>query len=304
MGKHTDTIEKAILFADIEGSSALYQSLGNREANNIISELLEACRRFICQYCGKVIKNIGDEIMCVFPDASSAVLAAIKIQKQFSSHLLRSRLKLNIGVGFGEVVSHSSDVFGEAVNQAALLTQVAAGGKILISKPCYLALNANASIYAQPYDSICYKGSLSVSEVFRIYWQDEQSRNQETLLTSVHIDELLESAHLTVTCCDQVYELSKDKTPFYFGRDSENCDFLLEDSAISRNHCHIEMSRGKFTLVDHSTNGCYLANGEQPDVYIRRESFPILSQTKLSLGRKLEENRENIIILSVSYPKR
>ena len=66
----------AVLFADISGSTRLYEQLGDARAFATIDNCLDMLRRLTVAHQGRVIKTIGDEIMAVFPDASSAVLAS------------------------------------------------------------------------------------------------------------------------------------------------------------------------------------------------------------------------------------
>jgi len=73
-----NTYMTTVVFADVAGSSRLYQQLGNREAIRRISKLLERMAEIVDQSDGIVIKTIGDEIMVHFPDAGDALqLAAL-----------------------------------------------------------------------------------------------------------------------------------------------------------------------------------------------------------------------------------
>ena len=67
----------AIVFADISGSTRLYESLGDQTARQLIAECLEVMTEQVAKYSGTVIKTIGDEIMCTFPSANQAVEAAM-----------------------------------------------------------------------------------------------------------------------------------------------------------------------------------------------------------------------------------
>ena len=68
--------EAAVLFADIAGSTKMYDLLGDSRAKQLIDETLLELRAATARYRGRVVKTIGDEIMCVFADAERGMLAA------------------------------------------------------------------------------------------------------------------------------------------------------------------------------------------------------------------------------------
>src|SRR5512147_1324723 len=70
----------AVLFADIAGSTKLYDALGDTDAKTMIDEALTAMRVITQRHRGRVVKTIGDELMCVFPSAERGFLAATDMQ--------------------------------------------------------------------------------------------------------------------------------------------------------------------------------------------------------------------------------
>ena len=94
--------------------------------------------------------------------------------------------------------------------------------------------------------------------------------------------------------------ISSEKTPFFIGRDEQRCDLQVDAEQVSRQHCQIKFSRGKFVLVDHSTNGCYITSVNKGEVYIRREEYPLIGNSSLSLGVRAELAPFDIIELSLS----
>ncbi len=79
--------KKAVLFADICGSTSLYEALGDGRAFSEISDRLDRVRKVALSHVGLVLKNIGDEIMCIFPDAILATQAAARCRPR-STHVL------------------------------------------------------------------------------------------------------------------------------------------------------------------------------------------------------------------------
>ncbi|TQV73748.1 adenylate/guanylate cyclase domain-containing protein [Aliikangiella marina] len=289
---------KAILFADISGSSALYKERGNLEAKTIVDSHLESLAELIEQAKGKVIKTIGDEVMACFDDCDRCLYTAIQIQKRVIDSFRQDQIELSIGIGFGEVLSDKGDLFGEAVNDAAHLTHLAKGGQILISESCCDRLEPVLKMAAREFDRIKLKGAQQVSTIYRVYWQADESQDSETqLMSGKMVNQSLNIASLTVEYQGVKNVISENHTPFVIGRDSRKCQLLVEGSQVSREHCTIDFQRGKFVLIDHSTNGCYLAPADKSEFYIRREEYPVIDSSKLSLGISTKENAADVILL-------
>ena len=66
------------MFADVTGSTRLYETLGDETANRIIGKVLDIMAVITEEYQGFVIKTIGDEIMSRFASANDCVRAAIE----------------------------------------------------------------------------------------------------------------------------------------------------------------------------------------------------------------------------------
>jgi len=124
----------AILFTDIHNFSIAMKHMPE-DQHIFIQEMYEQLGEIVVDHGGGIIKYIGDSLLCVFPQGSEtrAVECALKLRKTFSG-LVRDRglppdTELEIGISSGQVVTgvfgHRSlrqrDVFGECVNQAAMI---------------------------------------------------------------------------------------------------------------------------------------------------------------------------------------
>ena len=132
MGKD---IELAIVFADVVGSTRLYESLGEVRARDMVSICIEVMRTATEQHQGTVIKTMGDEIMATFPTADDALNAAAQMQQQISTHAQLSAdgqpVAIRVGCHFGPVVLENRDVFGSTVHTANRMTSQAKAGQII-----------------------------------------------------------------------------------------------------------------------------------------------------------------------------
>ena len=120
----------AIMFTDIVGYTAL---MGNDEkkAFELLSKNRQIQKPIIEQYNGKWIKELGDGVMASFSTVSDAVAAAIKIQEACN---IAKEFQLRIGIHQGEVVIEENDMFGDAVNIASRIQNIASPGSIYISE--------------------------------------------------------------------------------------------------------------------------------------------------------------------------
>ena len=78
-------LEVAILFADVVGSTQLYDEYGDTKASETVAHCLEVMKDATHLYNGTVIKTIGDEVMATFPTVDDAMGAASQMQKRIST---------------------------------------------------------------------------------------------------------------------------------------------------------------------------------------------------------------------------
>ncbi len=140
-----------VLFADICGSTRLYASLGDRAAREIVDAGTAVIVGVLPQYRGRLVKTLGDEVMCVFPNPSDAVAAAIEMQTRVAEARPGGRtLEIHVGVHHGQVLAEGGDVFGDTVNAASYLRAVASPGQILTTASTVEALGAGIRMRTRP----------------------------------------------------------------------------------------------------------------------------------------------------------
>jgi class 3 adenylate cyclase len=122
----------AIVFSDIEESTALNERIGDRAWVRLISSHDKLVRRYVNKHSGHVVKSQGDGFMIAFAQADQAVRCCIDIQ-----HALRRRsngIRVRIGIHMGKSVRRGEDLFGRNVAMAARVAGQADGGEILVSE--------------------------------------------------------------------------------------------------------------------------------------------------------------------------
>src|SRR6478735_1221128 len=117
---------QTILFADVAGSTRLFETKGDVEARRLCSMVLDALSVVGQQYGGRVIKTIGDEIMCTIPTALDGVLAARDMQRKMARDInfVRDSLAVRIGLHYGPALEENGDVYGDAVTTATTIGEV------------------------------------------------------------------------------------------------------------------------------------------------------------------------------------
>ena len=176
-------IKCAIMFADVAGSTKLYEDVGDDKARAMISHTIESMTKSTEAMRGRVIKTIGDEIMCVFVDADSTVKAAYDIQETVSNDFTFVRaLSIRIGAHFGPAILESDgDIFGDAVNVAARMAGIAKAGQIIITEDTVARLNDELKADTREFDRAPVKGKKEPMIIYEVMWQQEDVTRMDSL---------------------------------------------------------------------------------------------------------------------------
>lgn len=121
----------AILFTDMEASTAMTSRLGDVRAQELVRTHDVVVRRAIEKHAGTEEKHTGDGIMASFPSISSAVQCAVDIQRGLREHEAPFRLK--IGLDAGEPLRYRGEPTGTVVQSARRIVDRAEPGQILAS---------------------------------------------------------------------------------------------------------------------------------------------------------------------------
>lgn len=125
-----------VMFTDIEGSTALFERVGDGQARNILSLHNRIVRDEVTRFGGAEVKNQGDGFMVVFRSAAGALRAAAAIQTALVEPLPgypSEMVRVRIGLHAGDLETHEGDMVGLAVTTASRITDEATGGEILAS---------------------------------------------------------------------------------------------------------------------------------------------------------------------------
>lgn len=161
-----------ILFADIKGSVDFFQEHGTVVARNWIFKLFGMLTKIIEENGGTHLKNIGDAILAVFSDPHAAALAAIKMQRVVRAHNLlvdaTDHYFLRIGMNKGSVLFENNDVFGNAVNIASRVQDLAPPECIYITATLHDKLTTDSQITMRPIGRKELKGVKKPTDIYEI----------------------------------------------------------------------------------------------------------------------------------------
>src|SRR5262245_13989647 len=242
--------EVAILFADVVGSTRLYELLGDHQARDMIVTCVELMRGSTERNRGTVIKTIGDEILAIFPTANDAVNAAAEMQHDIGWHpsltVQGQHVAIRIGCHFGPVVLENRDIFGSSVHTANRMTSQAKAGQIVLTSDTVGRLTPEWRACTRQIDVTSVRGQSEEIELFEVLWQQE---DVTSMLPSLDVRAAQRPKRVRLSFQGREYLLEDPNKMLTLGRADEN-DVVVQGTLISRLHARIEFARNRCLLVD------------------------------------------------------
>ncbi|MBF0192145.1 MAG: adenylate/guanylate cyclase domain-containing protein [Magnetococcales bacterium] len=275
----------AIMFADIAGSTKLYETIGDAKAREITSRCIELLGGITKSHGGQVVKTIGDEVMCTFPSADAAAEASVQMQEDVAAQAIRwgTALKIRVGFHFGDVIKENNDVFGDAVNLAARMAAQAKGDQIITTGDTLEVMSPHLRMDSRMLITTTVKGKSKPIQIVELTWGEEEELTVMGGLSPAIVAPKT-TPSMVVSFNDEKVILSETQSVVSFGRGSTNT-FVVPDNMSSRVHSRVEYRRGKIYLVDQSTNGTYVMNAKGQQTFVHRDELPIEGSGVIGLGR-------------------
>ncbi|MFC1493840.1 adenylate/guanylate cyclase domain-containing protein [Thermodesulfobacteriota bacterium] len=294
-----ENVTLAILFADIAKSTNLYETLGNTKAKSLIGHCLSLLARITAQYDGTVIKTIGDEIMCTFPSADQAVGAAITMNRELEQLLISDMPgvippNIYVGIQYGPVIREENDVFGDAVNVSARMVAMAKQRQIVTTQDTVDALSMEHKSEARKIDTTTVKGKSGKMDIFEVVWEQQDA----TVMVDDSPDAFKIESQMELTFQGRTVLVDQNKPSVTLGRQNHN-DVVVNDGRVSRSHAKIEYRRGKFILIDQSTNGTFALIQGKKSVTLKRDEATLLGKGIIGLGREVVDESPVAIHYSI-----
>lgn len=156
-----------IAFSDIEDSTALNETLGDRAWVRLLGRHERLVHRAVEAHGGQVVKAQGDGFMLAFGSASHAVACGVQVQRSLARQH-KPTVRMRLGIHRGEVVHRDGDLFGRNVAFAARVAGQACGGEILVSDAPREALDS--SVVLDEGRDAELKGVAGTHRVYAVQW--------------------------------------------------------------------------------------------------------------------------------------
>lgn len=297
-------MERTVLFADVAGSTALYELLGDERAFALVEQCLALMGACTAEAGGRVVKTIGDAVMAAFATPAAAAAAARAMQQRIRGLAAPPsvppgvHLQLRIGLHAGPVVERDGDLFGDTVNLAARLCDLASRGQVVLDEATAAQLGADQASLLHPLFSVPVKGKAEEVGLVELDWQ--AGVPERTLIAPVARPRR-GAARLEVAFDGQRLEMGPERRKVTIGRDHE-ADLTVRERSASRAHAMIERRRDRFVLVDHSANGTFVSLDGRPEVVVHREELPLIGAGRIAFGQPLAEAQQVLEFRCIDTP--
>jgi adenylate cyclase len=276
--------ESAILFADVSGSTQLYDTLGDVRAREIVARCVAIMMEITQRQGGTLVKTIGDEVMTTFPSADAAAAAAADMQEAITGHLVVEgrQLAIRVGFHFGPILVEDKDIFGDAVNLASRMANQAKAGQILTTGTTVEHMSGSWRVSMRQIDRTDVKGKRDQIDVFELVWQADD-------VTLIRLRPWANvprrsGGRLMLSVAAQRIELDDSRPALTMGRAEQN-DLVIKDDVASRLHARLEHRNGRFILTDQSANGTFVVPDRGQSAYVHRDSVVLVGAGMLGLGQ-------------------
>ena len=280
----------AVLFADVSGSTRLYEKLGNAQALAAVARCLDLVRTVCEGRGGRVVKIIGDESMTVFRSIDDAVEAAAEAQAKLTE--LEPVGGTRMGFQFGPAIESDGDFYGDSVNVASRMVGLAKAGQVITSSETVAALSPWLRGRFRELDSLTVKGKAQDIRICELLWQESADE-----LTALSTRPKSQPAKIWLKLGEREIELTESQGALTLGRDLQ-CDMVIGDRMASRMHARIERRRDKFVLVDQSSNGTYVTVDGEKEILVRREELVLRGRGQISFGHAAQPGSAEALTFS------
>ena len=283
MTRHYRTL--VILFADISKSSCIYECIGDHAAQEVIGRILTRLSDEATKFRGRVIKTLGDAVMCAFESTDAAVASGKGMLQAMNRPIGDSPdlpvINIHIGIHYGPVIEENDDIFGDAVNVAARVVDYANPLQIVVTRQVIDSLPKTSEHTSTYLAAITAKNISGEIELFEII---NEGQDLTTVLDSRKLaEELCTSLYLTRG--EHSIVVDRSRPMISIGRADHN-DIVIKYSWISRTHSIIENRNGIILLTDKSTNGVFIYPENAEPIFLNKSDQPLSGSGVIIFGRE------------------
>lgn len=290
------SVLSTMVFADISGSTALYEALGNERATEAVTQVTQWIGDTIEAHGGRVVKKLGDGVLGVFGDASSAVSAMATMLRQHKVRLDRwphpLRMEIRVCVASGEVVDVDGDCYGDAVNVASRLCERAGPAEIWATETTVLLAGTAPDVWYRKLGMMDIRGKAELLMLYHVEWREDEAPDSLTMQAALvsnfaPVDSILGQIQFSWHGVDRTFTSSD--APVMVGR-AEHAQLRINDPRVSRLHARIDWRNSGFVLTDMSSFGTWVRfEGSDSPVRLRRDACILHGAGHIALGVSFNE---------------
>jgi class 3 adenylate cyclase len=283
-----------VLFAAAIGGADLYAKAGDVAAADALAQCMNTLGEAVAKSGARVVKRMPDKLMALAatPDTAAETSAALHHAMETCPPFAGIRLALGVAFHHGPVIQKDADVFGDTVNLAARLVELAGRGQIITTSETARALGGLYRPWVRALYATDVKGRSEKVELCELVWKSDAEATATSLtLPTKKLAPAVSAITLLYRGAKTIRRRQRDSITL--GRD-EQCGLVVHANDASRLHCTIERKHDKFVLVDHSTNGTYVTIEGAAEVLVQREEFALAKRGFIALGQPRSTNKETV----------
>ena len=282
----------AVLYADVSGSTRLYEQWGDEIARADMAKCIELLDSTAKGLSGETLKTIGDEIMVAFTEPVKAALAATEMQASLrrageEDEFQMGVLHIKIGWHFGKVAWRGDELVGETPVTAQQIINMANADEILTSKQAVDALPPPLFPDIHPIESVPAEAWDGLLEVFKMPW--EQSGDETQISSKPRMQAVQAEVALHLVYAGQKFRVDTRNVSCSVGR-GKQADMQVNGKLTSRQHAELSYRNGRFSIRDESTNGTYIVSEEGERTHLRREEGVLQGRGTIGFGTWPEDD--------------
>ena len=285
----------AILFADIAGSTQLYEKVGDVEAHRRVAESLGFMADAVSRHGGEVLRTVGDSTLASFVSCDNALLAACAMQENHKA----TPLAVRVGFHYGPVIPDKGDVYGNAVNIAARVASFAKTDEITATADSIANLSDVNRARATLLDTIQVKGVTEPVGIYRVTWEADETMHTQIAVTPLVSHAVSEHTEVELQHNGHIHRVDKQANALTIGRD-KLCGLSIDGERISRQHAQIEWSAGQLQLSDTSTNGTFIHRRDEAPLFVRRETVVLEGAGFIGFGTLPNDDKATAVAYAVN----
>ena len=281
-----------VIAVEIVGGPSVNAAPGALEARHAIDRALRRVDLAVEANKGSSVGHDDTRITATFERAELAVLAVCEMLERVSSlpPLAGKRLGIRAGMHYGQMELGDGPPAGEGLDIALQLMRAAKGGEALATGAAVILLPASTRNFSRQEEQV--RPALQ-----DLHWPLYSIARQAEAVISLPPASRL-TQRLKVRHQNDVVFLDDQRPVLLFGRELGN-DVVIMDPRASRQHCRIERRREGFSLIDYSSNGCYVVEESGAERRVRQSELAIVGPGRIGCGFSASEVERDLVFFEI-----